>query len=168
MDDNNFWRRAEMDGNRSERRMNEPVERRKVQELLGHVDTCTNGKAINIGATAFTTTLNILSKTIFSVDFGQYDTVSSQEFKEAVMALLELGGKPNLADFFPILQPFDPQGFVRQGNVYGKKLLTIIDRIIDQRLQSRLNSSTCDDVSLTNKDVLDTLLDLIDKKRIFI
>lgn len=119
-------------------------------------ECCRNEKAVNIGAAFFTTTLNILSKLIFSVDFAEYDTESSQEFKEAVMALLNFGGRPNLADFFPILKPFDPQGFVRQGNVYGKKLLTIIDRIVDQRLQSRLSSS-----SLTNNDVLDSLLNLV-------
>ncbi|XP_023759798.1 cytochrome P450 76T24 [Lactuca sativa] len=129
----------------------------KVQELVDHVrECCRNEKAVNIGAAFFTTTLNILSKLIFSVDFAEYDTESSQEFKEAVMALLNFGGRPNLADFFPILKPFDPQGFVRQGNVYGKKLLTIIDRIVDQRLQSRLSSS-----SLTNNDVLDSLLNLV-------
>ncbi|KAL4562781.1 hypothetical protein LXL04_026811 [Taraxacum kok-saghyz] len=130
---------------------------KKVQELLDHVNTCcTNGKAINIGAAVFTTTLNILSNSIFSIDFAQYDTVSSQEFKEAVMALLELAGKPSLADFFPILKPFDPQGFLRQGNVYGHKLLAIIDKIIDKRLESRLSSST-------NNDVLDSLLNLVQK-----
>ncbi|KAI3708130.1 hypothetical protein L2E82_37211 [Cichorium intybus] len=129
----------------------------KVQELLNHVDTCCrNKKAVNIGAVAFTTTLNILSKYMFSVDFGQYDNVSSQEFKEAVMALMELAGRPNLADFFPILKPFDPQGLVRRGNVYGKKLMTIIDRIIDRRLQSRSSSSI-------NNDVLDSLLDAMHK-----
>ncbi|XP_023759755.1 cytochrome P450 76T24 isoform X1 [Lactuca sativa] len=130
----------------------------KVQELLNHVQRCcTNEKAVNIGASAFTTTLNVLSKFIFSVDFAQYDTISSQEFKEAVMALVELAGKPNLADFFPILKPLDPQGLVRKGNVYGKKLLTIFDRIINQRLQLRSSSMS------TNIDVLDLLLNVVQK-----
>ncbi|KAI3495020.1 hypothetical protein L1887_37125 [Cichorium endivia] len=136
----------------------------KVQELLDHVNRCcTNKKALNIGASVFTTTLNTLSKYIFSVDFGQYDTVSSQEFKEAVMALLNIAGRPNLADFFPILKPFDPQGLIRQGNVYGNKLLTIIDRIIDQRLQSRSSPSSYEGVSSKNNDVLDSLLGLTEK-----
>ncbi|CAH1448036.1 unnamed protein product [Lactuca virosa] len=128
----------------------------KVQELVDHVhECCRNEKTVNIGAAFFTTTLNILSNLIFSVDFAEYDTESSQEFKEAVMALLNFGGRPNLADFFPILKPFDPQGLVSQGNVYGKKLLTIIDRIVDQRLQSRVSSLS------TNNDVLDSLLNLV-------
>lgn len=111
---------------------------------------------MDIGVAAFTTILNVLSKFIFSMDFAQYDTMSSQECREAVMTLLELAAKPNIADFFPILKPLDPQGLVRQGNFYGKKLLNLIDGIIDQRLQSRSSLAT-------NDDVLDTLLKLFHK-----
>ncbi|KAI3808969.1 hypothetical protein L1987_24932 [Smallanthus sonchifolius] len=93
---------------------------------------------------------------MFSTDFAQYDSVSSKEFKDSVWAVLEVTGKPNVADFFPILKPFDLQGLVRRENVYGKKILTIFDRIIDQRLQTRLSSS----VTPTNNDVLDLLLNL--------
>ncbi|KAI3708895.1 hypothetical protein L2E82_38444 [Cichorium intybus] len=129
----------------------------KVQELVDYVDVCsTNEKHVDIGAAAFATNLNVLSKFIFSLDFAQYDTMSLQEFRETVMTLLELAAKPNIADFFPILRTLDPQGLVRQGNVYGKKLLTIIDRIIDQRLQSRSRLST-------NNDVLDSLLNLVEE-----
>ncbi|XP_071717742.1 cytochrome P450 76T24-like [Rutidosis leptorrhynchoides] len=141
----------------------EDLRQKKVQELLDHVNhCCINKKAVNIGAVVFTTALNILSNYIFSIDLAQYDSVSSQEFKEAVSGLLEIGGKPNLADFFPILKPFDPQGLLRKGNVYGKKLMDIFDRLIDQRLQIRSSSSSSDDiVNLSaNKDVLDLLLDL--------
>ncbi|KAI7742037.1 hypothetical protein M8C21_030043, partial [Ambrosia artemisiifolia] len=123
-----------------------------VKELLDHVNRCcTSEKAINIGGAAFTTSLNVLSNLIFSMDFAQYDSSSSQEFKDDVWALLEVGGKPNIADFFPIFRWFDPQGLVRRGNVYGNKLLAIFDKVIDQRLQTRSTSST-------NNDVLDSLL----------
>ncbi|XP_023750119.1 cytochrome P450 76T24 [Lactuca sativa] len=133
------------------------LRREKVQELVDYVDGCsTNEKVVDIGVAAFTTILNVLSKFIFSMDFAQYDTMSSQECREAVMTLLELAAKPNIADFFPILKPLDPQGLVRQGNFYGKKLLNLIDGIIDQRLQSRSSLAT-------NDDVLDTLLKLFHK-----
>ncbi|KAI3681648.1 hypothetical protein L6452_36450 [Arctium lappa] len=133
----------------------------KVQELVNYVNQCSiNEKEVNINAVAFTTTLNILSNFIFSMDLGQYDSVSSQEFMEAVSGLMEVVGKPNLADFFPILKSLDPQGLLRRANVYGTKLLTIIDRIIDQRLQKRLSSSPYHGVSCTHNDVLDSLLNL--------
>lgn len=114
---------------------------------------------MNVGAVAFTTTLNIFSNYVFSTDFAQYDSVSSQEFKEAVWALIEVGGKPNLVDFFPLLKPLDPQGLEKLVYGYGKKILTIFDRIIDERLERRSNSSSYG-VSLVNNDVLDSLLNL--------
>ncbi|KAI7740741.1 hypothetical protein M8C21_033922, partial [Ambrosia artemisiifolia] len=105
-----------------------------VKELLDHVNRCcTSEKAVNIGGMAFTTSLNVLSNLMFSVDFAQYDSLSSQEFKDVVWAMMEVGGKPNLADFFPFLKLFDPQGLVRRSHVYGNKILTIFDRVIDQQ-----------------------------------
>jgi len=111
----------------------------------------------------FTTVLNILSTLIFSVDLSQYDSVSLQEFKEHVWALMEYGGKANLADFFPLLKPLDPQGIVRRGSVHLKKVLSIFEKLIDQRLQTKLSSSSYDDVSSTCNDVLDLLLNLKQK-----
>lgn len=133
----------------------------KVHKLLEHVSQyCSNKKALNIGAAAFTTTLNILSNVIFSRDLSQYDSVSSQGFKDAVCGLMELSGNPNISDFFPILKPFDLQGFLRRSNVYGKKLLSIFDMIIDERIQERSSSSYDGDHSSKSRDLLDLLLDL--------
>ncbi|KAK1420161.1 hypothetical protein QVD17_21526 [Tagetes erecta] len=139
----------------------ELIRREKVSDLLEYISQCcASEKVVNIGETVFTTVLNVLSSFMFSMDLAQYDSVSSQEFKDAVGGLMEVTGKPNIADFFPILKPFDPQGLVRQGNVYGKILLTIIDAIIDQRLETRSSSSIYDGVTLKNNDVLDMLLNL--------
>ncbi|KAI3681652.1 hypothetical protein L6452_36454 [Arctium lappa] len=133
----------------------------QVQDLLDHVNRCcTSEKVVNIGAVVFTTILDIFFNILFSTDFAENDSVSSQEFKDAVWAILEVGGKPNLADFFPILKLFDPQGLLRHGNVHGKKLITMLDMIIDQRLQTRSSSSSCGGVSSINNDVLDSLLNL--------
>ncbi|KAJ0582338.1 putative geraniol 8-hydroxylase [Helianthus annuus] len=126
----------------------------KVKELVDHVDRCCiSEKVINIGAIAFTTSLNVLSNLIFSMDLAQYDSSYSQEFKDDVWALLEIGGKPNISDFFPIFKFFDLQGLGRRVNVHGNRILTIFDNIIDQRLQTRSSL-------LTDNDVLDSLLNL--------
>ncbi|XP_076948781.1 cytochrome P450 76T24-like isoform X1 [Bidens hawaiensis] len=125
----------------------ETLRQKKVKELIDHVNQCcTSEKGVNIGGLAFTTSLNILSNFMFSIDFAPYDSLSSQEFKDDVWALLEVAGKPNIADLFPILKSFDPQGLFRRANVYVKRILTIIDRVIDQRVQTRSTSSTKDDV----------------------
>ncbi|KAJ0582351.1 putative geraniol 8-hydroxylase [Helianthus annuus] len=90
---------------------------------------------------------------MFSMDFAQYDSSTSQKFKDDVWALLEIGGKPNITDLFPIFKFFDPQGLVRRGNVHGNRILTLFDNVINQRLQTR-------STSLADNDVLDSLLNL--------
>ncbi|XP_071732310.1 cytochrome P450 76T24-like [Rutidosis leptorrhynchoides] len=139
----------------------EMLRQQKVQELVDHVsECCTSETAVNIGAVAFTTTLNILSNLMFSKDLSQYvTTASSHEFKDAIWGVMEIGARPNLIDFFPIFKPFDLQGLTRQGIIYSKILFGIFDEIIDQRLQTRTSSSSYEDVQPRKNDVLDLLID---------
>lgn len=45
--------------------------RQKVEQLINYVqDSCREGKPVNIGQAAFNTSLNLLSNTMFSVDFA--------------------------------------------------------------------------------------------------
>ncbi|KAF5788887.1 putative geraniol 8-hydroxylase [Helianthus annuus] len=138
------------------------LRRQKVQELVDHVSRCcTEEKVVNVGEVAFTTNLNILSNLLFSKDFSQYDSLSSQEIKDVIGGVMEVRAKPNLVDFFPILRPLDPQGLASQGSVYANKLFAIFDSIIDQRLQTRGGiSSSYDNDSSTQSDVLDLLLNI--------
>ncbi|KAI4356844.1 hypothetical protein L6164_000831 [Bauhinia variegata] len=111
---------------------------RKVQELLDFVgESCRRGEALDIGEAAFTTVLNSLSDTFFSVDLFSLNTDSSQEFKDVVWRIMEEIGKPNVVDFFPILRPFDPQRAYARTNIYFGKLLKYFDEIIEERIRSR-------------------------------
>ncbi|KAI3681661.1 hypothetical protein L6452_36463 [Arctium lappa] len=136
----------------------------KVQELIDHVNQCCiDRKPVHIGDIVFTTILNILSNIFFSMDLDRYDSISSQEFKDMMGAFMGICEKPSIVDYFPILRALDPQGLVRRGRVYFDKLLTFCDRIIDQRLQTRLNSSSFDTTASSN-DVLDLLLNNLEQK----
>ncbi|CDP17825.1 unnamed protein product [Coffea canephora] len=117
---------------------------------------CINGQAVNIGEAAFSTSLSLMWNTFFSVDFGQSDSISSEEIKETVWSMMKTFGSPNLADIFPILKAIDPQRLKGRAKFYMGKLLDIIDGIIRRRVQER-------DASLTytrKNDFLETLLDL--------
>lgn len=100
----------------------------------------------------FITSLNLISATFFSVEFAEFNPDSSQEFKDVLRGLMECAGSPNIADYFPLLKYFDPQGISRRTKFYFEKLFAIFDGIIDQRLRSR-------DTSMKN-DLLQALLDL--------
>lgn len=89
---------------------NKDIRRKKVQELL--VETHKSsvlGEAVDIGRVAFKTTLNLLSNPIFSVDLADPNSDTTREFKKIVWNVMKEAGKPNLADYFPMLKKIDPR-----------------------------------------------------------
>lgn len=138
---------------------NQQLRRRKVKELFEYVKRSgVNGEAVDIGREAFTTTLNLLSNTIFSVDLADPKSELAREFKEVTWNIMKDAGTPNLGDYFPLLRKVDPQGIRRRMTVHFKRLLDMFDGMIDQRLKIRESSG------LVNSDVLDTLLTIIEEK----
>ncbi|KAK8337943.1 hypothetical protein V6Z12_A09G218400 [Gossypium hirsutum] len=138
---------------------NEYLRRHKIQELIAKVgENCLKGEAINIGQDAFDTTINLLSNTIFSVDLVDPNSSNAQEFKKIVFCdIMMEAGRPNLADYFPLLRKFDPQGVQRRMTVHSDKLLNLFGSMIDERLQSRKSRDLT-----TSNDVLDIFLDIIE------
>ncbi|KAK8577654.1 hypothetical protein V6N13_027921 [Hibiscus sabdariffa] len=136
----------------------EHLRRDKIQQLIASVrNCCLKGEAVNIGQAAFDTTINLLSNTIFSVDLVGSNSYNAQEFKKTVSDLMAEGGKPNLADYFPLLQKIDPQGIRRRAAFHLEKLLSLFEKIYDERWGSRKSQ-----FSTASNDVLDTLLHIIE------
>ena len=106
-----------------------------------------------VGDGAFTTSLNLISRTLFSKDFANYDSNSSQELREVAWGVMKNVGASNLSDYFPVLQRIDPQGIMRDTKFYFQRLFDIFDDIIDERLQVRGTSEA------KQKDLLEALLD---------
>ncbi|XP_034201393.1 geraniol 8-hydroxylase-like [Prunus dulcis] len=135
---------------------NQPNRCVKVQELISQVnESAINGEAVDIGRAAFKTTLNLLSRTVFSVDLADPSSEMAREFKETVWGLMEGAGSPNVGDFFPVLRKIDPQGIRRRMIKHFNKMEQLFDRMISQRLASR----KAHDYVKTN-DMLDTLLNI--------
>ncbi|KAL3743162.1 hypothetical protein ACJRO7_018460 [Eucalyptus globulus] len=133
---------------------------KKVQELLAHVKTNARvGNAVDIGEAAFRTSLNFLSNTIFSLDLADPSSVSATEFKKTVSCIMVEAGKPNIADYFPVLKKIDPQGSRRRMKMYFGKLLDLFEGLIQKRLQMRATSDYA-----RKDDVLDTLIDICEDK----
>jgi hypothetical protein len=94
---------------------------------------------------------------------------TTQEFKEISWNVMKKVGKPNLADYFPVLKKIEPQGVRRRMTVYFRKLIDLFDPMISQRLMQRKVSGSI----TSNSDMLDTLLnitkeniELMDKSKI--
>ncbi|KAG8375385.1 hypothetical protein BUALT_Bualt10G0094500 [Buddleja alternifolia] len=137
--------------------ISEDLRRAKLKKLRDYVnECCVSGRSVRIEQAAFTTTLSLMSSTLFSVDFGNYDTNSTQEFKHAIQSVVDTVSAPNLADFFPTLRMIDPQGIKKRAEVHFEKLLGIFENIINQRLESRKNNTG----GPKKKDMLEALLDI--------
>ncbi|KAL7224048.1 hypothetical protein ACSBR1_025492 [Camellia fascicularis] len=128
----------------------------KIQELLTSVHKSgQEGVAVDIGQAAFKTSLNLLSNTIFSVDLADPNEDSGEEFRDLVLNIMELIGKPNLVDYFPELAKIDPQGIRRRMKGSFEKVLRLFGRLIDERLEKRRLGKT-----VGNDDLLDVLLNI--------
>ncbi|KAL3517041.1 hypothetical protein ACH5RR_023943 [Cinchona calisaya] len=126
----------------------------KLRELRENLHRCSvSRKTVNVGDAAFTTSLNLMTRTLFAKDFANYDSNSSQELKEIVWGVMKNVGVPNLSDYFPILQFVDLQGIKRETKYYFQKCFDIFDDIIDERIQFRGQSASKKD------DLLEAFLD---------
>ncbi|KAK9009846.1 hypothetical protein V6N11_036370 [Hibiscus sabdariffa] len=139
---------------------NQYLRRDKIQQLIANVrKSCLEGEAINIGQAAFDTTINLLSNTIFSMDLVDPDSIIAREFKETVREIMIEAGKPNLADYFPLLQKIDPQGIRGRITVHFDKVISLFDKMLDERQQARTSQES---IPTASNDVVDTLLDILE------
>ncbi|KAL8233605.1 hypothetical protein R6Q59_019705 [Mikania micrantha] len=123
----------------------------KVKELMTYCHKASlSNEPVNIGRAAFRTSLNLLSNTIFSKDLTDPFEDSGKEFKELVGNIMIEAGKPNVADYFPVLRMLDPQGIRRRMNRHFKKILGMFEELIEERrgIESRLKEEDVLDVCL--------------------
>ncbi|BAT97206.1 hypothetical protein VIGAN_09058500 [Vigna angularis var. angularis] len=126
---------------------------RKMKELLDYLhENCEKGRAVDIGETAFTTVLNAISNTLFSLDLASYSSGVSQKFRSVISSVLAEASKPNVADYYPVFRRLDPQGARRRMKRYYRTLLDVFDCIVEERIQ-RVDS-------VDGNDVLESFLDI--------
>ncbi|WVZ17427.1 hypothetical protein V8G54_010409 [Vigna mungo] len=136
----------------------ELIRQSKVKELMDYVkERCQKGEALDIGEACFTTVLNSISNTFFSMDLAHYASDKSHELKDIICGIMEEAGRPNVVDFFPVFRMLDPQGARRRMNGYFGKLIAFFDGLIEERLRLRASENEAKE----SKDVLDSLLELM-------
>ncbi|XP_057794453.1 cytochrome P450 76T24-like isoform X2 [Salvia miltiorrhiza] len=111
------------------------LRRRQLQKLLDYVDKCcVDRKAVDINEAAFVTSLNLISNTLFSMDFADYYGQGLSH--EIVHGLMRAFGSFNVSDYFPMVGVFDPQRIKRDAGSYMGRLMVVFDGIIDRREES--------------------------------
>ncbi|KAG6432386.1 hypothetical protein SASPL_103962 [Salvia splendens] len=150
----------------------EDLRREQLQKLRDFVaERCDRGTAVDVGKAAFTTSLNLLSASLFSLEFARFDSELSQEMKELISSTVKSVSRPNLADYFPVLKPVDPQGIFKETELNVGKLLLKLDEIIDEKLKSGgekrdlmealLEINRRDEAQLSRDDIRHLLLMLV-------
>ncbi|KAF0910631.1 hypothetical protein E2562_003060 [Oryza meyeriana var. granulata] len=134
------------------------LRRDKVRQLVSHVARLARDNApVDVGRAAFTTSLNLLSSTVFSADLADLDDgragSSAGEFKDVISEFAIVVGVPNVSDFFPAIAPLDLQRLRSRVARVFKRLQAVFDGHIEQRLRERAAGEP------PKNDFLDVLLD---------
>lgn len=134
-----------------------------VTQMIEHVEEMSkSGQVVNIGKLAFTTALNQMSNTCFSADVTHFNSdQDGSEFQTAVKTIMKVDGKMNLADYFPWLKVFDPQGIRRDAKAAYSWLDQLCEKFINQRLRHRESNFP------PHGDLLDSFLDFRQENPIY-
>ncbi|KAI3812986.1 hypothetical protein L1987_17699 [Smallanthus sonchifolius] len=93
--------------------------------------------AVDIGKLACTVALNQLSNTILSQNVTSYKSDNIKGFKMTIETVMEVLGKFNIADIFPVLKPLDPQHIRRQAKAAFDWMDEVIEGFVSERVKHR-------------------------------
>ncbi|CAN6232658.1 unnamed protein product [Urochloa humidicola] len=120
----------------------------KVQELVRRVsEHAARGEPVDVGHATFVTTVNLVSRTLFSIDIG------SRELRDMVKAASRLVATPTFSDVFPALAAADIQGARSRMAALIRYGYRIIDEQFVQRKRDR------DDGEPRKNDMMDVVID---------
>ncbi|KAL7160308.1 hypothetical protein ABFS83_01G085300 [Erythranthe nasuta] len=131
--------------------------RRAVRNLYGKI-----GTNVDVGELIFITEVNVVLCLIWggALEGEKRDKIGAR-FREKVAKFVELLGKPNLSDFFPILAKFDFQGIEREMKGVMPSVDEILDSVISDRMKIMEDSGGEFSSANRRKDFVQILLDLM-------
>ena len=137
------------------------LRRKHVRETAGYLYSRV-GSPVNIEEQMFLTMLNLITNMLWggTVKEEEEGARLGADFREVVLGMTELLGKPNISDFYPGLARFDLQGIRKKMDGLARRFDRIFDVMIDQRLKiDKEGGSRGSD----SKDFLQFLLKLKDE-----
>ncbi|XP_012851894.1 PREDICTED: premnaspirodiene oxygenase-like [Erythranthe guttata] len=118
-----------------------------------------SGKPVKIGELTFRTELDVIMNMLWGGTIeGVKGEIIAAEFFSVVSKIIDLLGKLNVSDFFPVLARFDFQGVKREMEGYVK----CVDRIFDDVIAQHEKKLSCGEIikKQGKKDFLQILLEL--------
>lgn len=139
------------------KRINETASLRRkcVDAMLQRIED--EKGAVNLAQCLFLMSFNLVGNLVFSRDLLDSQCEEGKEFFDAMGKISELVGKPNVADFIPLLKWLDPQGVKRGMNENLGKVMKIVERFVIERTEEQ--KTGVKRVTTDYKDFLDVLLE---------
>ncbi|KAL3532033.1 hypothetical protein ACH5RR_005554 [Cinchona calisaya] len=113
--------------------------------------------AIDVGRFFFLMSFNLIGNLMFSKDLLDPNSERGAEFFYHAGKVMEFAGKPNIADFLPMLKWLDPQGLRKRTQFHVKQAFDIAGWYLEERKES-----TRDNIPINEgnrRDYLDVLLE---------
>lgn len=119
-----------------------------IDEAAGESSNC----AVDVGKFFFLMAFNLIGNLIFSKDLLDPEMERGARFYYHAIKVMKYAGKPNVADFFPVLKWLDPQGIRRNTQFHVERAFEIAGWFIKQRMENDIVGNG------NSKDFLDVLL----------
>lgn len=132
---------------------------REFRQTVSHLYSKA-GSLVNVGEQTFLTFLNVITSMMWGGTVkGEERGSLGAEFRQLVMEITELLGKPNISDFYPGLARFDLQGVRKKMKGLALRFDRIFNSVIEQRIEMDKQSG-----NEGGKDFLQLLLNLKDEE----
>ncbi|XP_015084943.1 ferruginol synthase-like [Solanum pennellii] len=141
------------------------LRRQEVRKTIRNVHTKI-GSLTDIGELAFVTEMNVIMSMIFGSNFVEEMEKHGTEFRELVIKYLQILGRPNISDFFPMLARFDLQGIQKDAEALLKSVESILDPAINEHLKMLSDRREGEIQGNEKKDFIQILLELMEQKDI--
>ncbi|GFQ01460.1 cytochrome p450 76a2 [Phtheirospermum japonicum] len=111
---------------------------------------------VDVGRFFFLMAFNLIGNLIFSKDLLDPKSERGAKFFYHAGKATEFAGKPNVADFLPVLKRVDPQGIQRRTQFHLKQASDVVGEFLEERMRDMENGSGYEK---RRKDYLDVLLE---------
>ncbi|KAK0585270.1 hypothetical protein LWI29_025954 [Acer saccharum] len=136
------------------------VRSRCIDMMVQFVEDASAGgtKSVDVGRFFFLMAFNLIGNLMFSKDLLDPKSERGAKFFYHAGKVMEFAGKPNVADFLPLLRWLDPQGLRRKTQFHVERAFQIAGGFIKERMESTEECGGCYDEE-KRKDFLDVLLE---------
>lgn len=134
------------------------VRARCVDQMVKFIEAAggSGTNAIDVGRFFFLMAFNLIGNLMLSKDLLDPNSERGAQFFYHAGKVMEFAGKPNIADFFPMLKWLDPQGLRKKTQYHVKRAFDIAGWYLQERKESM---DYVDSSEKNRRDYLDVLLD---------